>query len=216
MSRDLVIIGAGGFGRETLDVVRAINDVTPTWRVVGFIDDGPSTTNRERLEALSIPHLGGLGSIPEGIAVAVAIGDPSTRRAVVNVLADRHPFPALIHPRTLRGSQVRHGEGLIVLGGVSLGTNITLGDHVHINAHAVIGHDARLDDFVSVNPNATVSGECVVGALSLLGAASTVLQGLTVGTGVTLGAAACLTRDSPDHVTLVGIPAYPLERDNSE
>ncbi|WP_433955741.1 acetyltransferase [Janibacter indicus] len=210
MTHDLVIIGAGGFGRETLDVVRAINDITPTWDVLGFADDALSEINSKRLNALSVPHLGGLTSIPNGTSVAVAVGNPTTRRAIVHSLGDRYPFPALVHPTTVCGSQLRHGEGLIVLSGVSLGTNVTLGDHVHLNAHAVIGHDTRLHNFVSVNPNATISGECDVGEQTLIGATSTVLQGLTVGSRVTLGAAACLTKDSPDHATLVGVPARPL------
>lgn len=213
---DLVIVGAGGFGRETLDVVRAINDKEPTWRFLGFLDDNLSPANADRLSALGTPHLGGLAAAPDGAAVAVAVGDPAIRQAVVGALGGRHPFPALVHPTTIRGSELRHGVGLIVLGGVSLGTNVSMGDHVHLNAHAVVGHDVRLHDFVSVNPNATVSGECSVGSLTLLGAASTVLQGLAVGSEVTLGAAACLTKDAPDRATLVGVPAHPLERDKSQ
>lgn len=206
MSHDLVIIGAGGFGRETLDVVRAINAEAPTWRICGFVDDELSAINHGRLEHLKVPHLGGLDAIPEGASVAVAIGNPLTRRSVVEFLDARHPFPTLVHPTSILGSQLRHGDGLIVLGGVSIGTNVALGDHVHLNAHAVIGHDACLHDFVSVNPNATISGAVTIGSGSLIGAAAVVLQGLSAGQGSTIGAGSVLTKNLRGGV-VKGVPA---------
>ncbi len=42
----LVIVGAGGHGRETLDVVEAINEQNHVWHFLGFIDDGPVVQDR--------------------------------------------------------------------------------------------------------------------------------------------------------------------------
>lgn len=206
--RDLVIVGAGGFGRETIDVVRAINSVTPTWRLLGVIDDAPSEANLERLRALDVAHLGSLADTPADAAVAIGVGSPRARTAIVSALSspERH-FPALIHPTAIVGSEFQHGEGLIVLGGVSIGTNVRLGRHVHLNGHAVVGHDVVCHDFVSVNPNATISGTCVIGPRTLLGAACVILQNITLGSTVTVGAAACVTRDVSDGTTTKGIPA---------
>lgn len=206
--RDLIIVGAGGFGRETIDVVHAINSVTPTWRLLGVVDDAPSQVNLERLHALDVIHLGSLRDIPENTAVAVGVGSPQARASIVSALsAPGHYFPALIHPTAVVGTQVHHDEGLIVLGGVSIGTNVRLGRHVHLNGHAVLGHDAICHDFVSINPNATLSGECTVGTRSLLGAGAVVLQQLTIGSCVTVGAAACVTTDIPDGRVVMGVPA---------
>ena len=36
----LVIIGAGGFGREVLELVLDINAAAPTFEFLGFLDDG--------------------------------------------------------------------------------------------------------------------------------------------------------------------------------
>ncbi|WP_205473789.1 NeuD/PglB/VioB family sugar acetyltransferase [Janibacter melonis] len=205
--RDLVIVGAGGFGRETVDTVRAINRGKPTWRILGVIDDSPSPANLNRLAALDLPHLGGLAALPPRSAVALCIGAPADRSRLAQRLEPDVELPSLIHPSTQIGSLFRHGHGLITLAGTSIGTNVRVGDHVHLNAHAVIGHDVHLSDFVSVNPNATVSGECAIGTQVLVGAGSTVLQGLTVGRGSTVGAAACVTHDVPATRTVKGVPA---------
>lgn len=206
--RDLVIVGAGGFGRETVDTVWAINAVQPTWQLLGVVDDGPAAADVARLAGLGVRLLGDLADVPRGAAVAVAVGSPTARRGVVERLRPAgHDFPALVHPTTTVGSNHLHGEGLITLAGVSIGTNVSVGDHVHLNAHAVVGHDTQLLDHVSVNPNATVSGACRVGPSALVGAAAVVLQGLTVGRGTTVGAGAVVTRDVRDDAVVKGVPA---------
>ena len=41
MSTPLVVVGAGGFGRDTLDVVEAVNAVTTRFEILGVLDDDP-------------------------------------------------------------------------------------------------------------------------------------------------------------------------------
>lgn len=210
--RDIVIIGGGGFGRETVDTVRAINKRTPTWDILGVIDDDLSAANLARLKDLGVRHLGGVDAIPQGPAVAIAVGGPGTRaRLAADPRLTGAHFPSLIHPTTVTGSSFTHGHGLITLAGVTIGTNVKLGHHVHLNAVATLGHDAHLEDFVSVNPHATVSGECHIQRGALLGASSVTLQRLTVGAGARVGAGACVTHDVADESTVVGVPARPLE-----
>ncbi len=205
--RDLVIVGAGGFGRETVDTVRAINLVEPTWNIVGVLDDSPSDENLGRLSALGLTHLGGWESLPKGAAVALCIGSPEARSRLAARLGPDVQTPSLIHPSTTTGSLFRHGDGLITLAGVSIGTNVQVGRHVHLNAHVVVGHDTCLEDVVSINPNATISGSCRIGERVLVGAGSVVLQGVRVETGATVGAAACVTRDVSHFQVVKGVPA---------
>ena len=37
--RELLRVGAGGFGRETAEAARAVNAARSTWQLVGFLDD---------------------------------------------------------------------------------------------------------------------------------------------------------------------------------
>lgn len=206
----LVVVGAGGFGRETLDVAKAMNAASgqPVWNILGVVDDDPSELNLQRLADRDVAHLGPVSGFPADAKAAIGIGLPAARRSVRAELQARGiEFATLIHPTAVVGSQVRIGSGGIVCADVSVGTNATLGDQVHLNAHAVIGHDATLGDFVSINPNATVSGDCTIEAGVLIGAAAVILQGLIVGADATVGAAACATKNIHHDQVVKGVPA---------
>jgi len=217
MSTPIVVVGAGGFGREVLDVVVAVNAAGgDQWKILGVVDDSPSDLNRDRLDALGVQYLGGLDALaglPIDANVAVGVGSPQARQEIVARLdAWGLTSPSLLHPTAVVGSNVEIGAGMIACAHASIGTNVRLGRHVHLNPHAVIGHDAVLQDFVSINPNATISGECEIGTGALVGAAAVVLQGVSVGSNSVLGAAACLVEDAAANDTLVGVPARPLVR----
>lgn len=218
MSTRVVVIGASGFGRETLDTIVAVNAASPAapLEVVGVVDDAPSPENLARLERRGVPWLGGLGEWLAALgeeaeaswpSYVVGIGSPVVRSRVVAALSERGLRAAsVVHPRAIIGTNVRLGEGAVICAGAILSTEVVLGRHCHINPGAVIGHDTELGDFVSVNPNATVSGDCVIREQTLIGAGAVVLQGLAVGARVTVGAASCVTRKVPDGVVVKGVP----------
>ncbi len=212
MTVPLVMVGAGGFGREALDVVEAFNqNAAEPFDVLGVLDDQPSELASRRLRERDIPFLGAIGdwlSSSRDAQYLVGVGSPAARERIDALFqAAGHRAATVVHPRAELGSRVRLGEGSVVCAGVQVSTNVTLGRHVHLNPGAIIGHDAILDDFVSVNPGAIVSGEVRVERASLLGAGSVVLQGLTIGAECTVGAAACVTRDVRPGSVVKGIPA---------
>jgi len=208
---DLVVIGAGGFGRETLDVIEAINTVHETYRVVGVVDDSPSPIFLERLSARGYTHLGNTGhwlATGAGDCFVVGVGTPSIRSAIVaQIGANAFACSPLIHPRASIGSMFQAGDGTVICANATISTNVSLGAHVHVNPAAIIGHDARCGDFSSVNPGAVISGEVTVAANVLVGAGAVVLQGLAVGSCAVVGAAACAVTSVPAHSVVKGVPA---------
>ena len=38
--KKIAVYGAGGFGREVACMLRHINNIIPTWDLLGFFDDG--------------------------------------------------------------------------------------------------------------------------------------------------------------------------------
>lgn len=207
----LVVIGASGTGRETLDIVDALVSRGADLPLLGVLDDDPSQVHLSRLSERGVPYLGGLDQWLTDIKAphrfVVAIASPIIRRKLASRLeASGHQATTLVHPQALIGSQVRLGGGTIVYGGVQISTNVTAGRHTIVNMNACVGHDTVLGDYVAINPAAALSGDVMVEDGVLIGGGATVLQGLRVGSGSTIGAKALVTKDVPQHVVVKGVP----------
>lgn len=217
----VVVVGASGFGRESLDVLDAMACAGVTLVVEGVLDDAPSAANLERLAARGVRYLGPIGewlaSGPVGVRYVLAIGSPAVRRKLVARFDAAGLTPMIaVHPSATFGVRTTLDDGVVVCAGAVVSTNVRLGRHVHVNPNATIGHDADLRPFVSINPAAVISGEVIVGEETLVGAAATVLQNLTVGERVVVGAGAVVTKDVPDDVVVKGVPGRWDPAENAE
>jgi sugar O-acyltransferase (sialic acid O-acetyltransferase NeuD family) len=211
MASGLVIIGAGGFGREVLDVVEALETSGQHLEFRGFIDD--ADIDSERLVRRGTRCLGGAASIgrhADRFVVGVGAGNVRARLADVAIACSARPV-TLVHPAATIGGDTLLGDGCIVAAGARLTTNIRLGQHVDLHVNATIGHDCVLGDFVSVYPGANVGGEVVLGRFATIGSGAIVLPRVTVGEGAYVGAGAVVTRDVEPGMTVAGVPAKVIQ-----
>lgn len=194
------IVGAGGFGRDTLDAALACGI-----EVNGFLDDkeAGSTVRGQPVLAPDAP------SNPAAFVVAVA--DPAVRAVLVErmVSAGHEPL-SIVDPRAVVGPETVIGPGAVILATAFISSGVEIGAHVQVCYGASIGHDSRVAPCVTVLPGATIGGAVVLDTGVLVGANSTVLPGLTAGAGATIGAGAVVTCDVASGVTVVGVPARPL------
>lgn len=209
----IVIIGAGGHGREFLDVINAVNASAPTWDFAGFVDDQePDMDILGRLGARWLGTVDEFVNTPSASHYVIGIAEPVTRRRIADQLDGIGMEPAtLIHSSAAIGNDVVLGPGTVVCSHVSITTNIRLGRHVHVNRNSTIGHDCRIGDFVTFNPAAVVSGYVTLDDDVTMGTHSAILQGLRVRRNAYIGAGAVVVRDVEPGTTVVGIPARPLQ-----
>jgi sugar O-acyltransferase (sialic acid O-acetyltransferase NeuD family) len=205
--QDLIIFGAGGFGRETALMVQQINDLRQQWNLLGFYDDAIS----KGTVVDGVPVLGGVNDLlryNKAVSVVIAIADPAIRKKISIALKDFN-FPVLIHPSVLVGDLTRNkiGKGSILAAGTILTTGVSIGDFVIINLLCTIGHDVTIGNFSSIMPGCSLSGSVSLGAEVLVGSGARILPGLQVGERSKVGAGAVVTRSVNSGVTVIGIPA---------
>lgn len=210
--KDLVIIGAGGFGRETAFLVEEINSVKNQWNLLGYIDDNPNIQGKVINSISVIGNLEWLNSYKNELYIVVAIGDPKLKKLIVERICNENlHFATLIHPNAIISKSSYIGMNVIIQANCIISTNVEVLDHVSINPQCGIGHDSIINSYSSLFWNVNISGNVNVEEGTLLGTKATVLQGLKLGEWSTIGAGAVVNREVFSNNTVVGVPAKPVK-----
>lgn len=205
-TRPIVIVGAGGHGRELLGALLAAG-----CKPKGFLDDNPPP--QDLLRRIGANYLGTISLARAHLvdsAFIIGIGSGHTRSAIDRRLSAYATAEPVVHPRASLDLDVRLSPGSVVFAQATVTTNISIGRHTHIGRGAAVGHDTSIGDYVTVMPLASVSGNVRVGHGATIGTSAVIRQGQTIGTGAFVGAGAVVVSDVPPGVTVVGNPARPV------
>lgn len=148
MLKDIVIAGAGGFGRETYYLIKEINKKSPTWNIRGFINDVDVDLTLFGINDVKI-----IGTIKDYIPsseneyVGLGISSPSGKEIVVSILKEHGAkFATLISPLAIVNENTKFGKGTNVTASSIVGDCCSIGDFVNI-AGSMIGQDVSIGDF---------------------------------------------------------------------
>lgn len=204
----LVIYGTGGNGRGMLEVAEAINDIAPTWDIVGFLNDDPAVIGST---VCDYPIVGGYEWLLQhkDVWLVLGIGNTADRYKVAASLEQDgvSNFATLIHPSAVLARRFAYGVGCVIFGNVTVDVDTRIGDHVQLGRNSSLGHDISVGSFVNLSPAATMTGFCVVGDGCDIGANATVIPRVGIDEWSIIGAGSVVTKPIPANVTAVGTPA---------
>lgn len=206
----IAIVSSGGFAREVLTLIEAINEKEPKFEILGFIDVEKQTIH-------GYPVIGSdddMNDTQEPLSVVIAVGEPTLkekiRRKYTNPLIS---FPTLIHPTSIIADHknVRIGQGCIVCAGTIITTDVVIKDFVTLNLQCTVGHDTIIEDYSAFMPSVNISGEVNVGKGVYVGTGAKIINQVEIGENTIIGAGAVVAKSLPANCTAVGVPAKPIK-----
>lgn len=212
--KQIIIIGAGGHGREVADIVRHQTRQGQHVSLLGFVDD------RAELHGTSLDGVPVLGDWDwleqvdrQAIAVICALGTPHVLRRVVARARDLGlSFASAVSPLAFVSPAASIGVGVMVFPHTFISTGACLHDHCIINAGTSVSHDTTVGSYCNVNPGVHLAGNVTIDEGCYIGMGSNVIQGCRVGPGSVLGAGAAVIHDIPPRTTAVGVPARVIKQ----
>lgn len=203
MSR-LVVLGAGGHGSVVADAACLQNK----WTDILFLDDGWP----ERKKNYEWPIVGELSQFLDFIDAetefVVAIGNAQIRSLWLDNLQKRHAnIATVVHPSAMISQYAQIEQGVVVFANAVVNIGAFIGAGCIINTASTIDHDVQLARCVHICPGTNLAGGVVVGDFTWIGIGSAVKQMVNIGSNVMIGAGAAVISDTPDNVTIVGVPA---------
>jgi sugar O-acyltransferase (sialic acid O-acetyltransferase NeuD family) len=204
MSAGLLLVGASGLAREVLS--------TGITGVVGILDDNVDLTDAE---VAGVPVLGPVASAARRAEqLLVCVGPSEGRRNIVRRLAGLGVTPDRYETYVARSARIgatsEVGAGSILLDGVVVTADATLGSHVVVMPNCTITHDDVVDDFATLAAGVALGGSVRIRRAAYIGMNASVRQGLTVGKSATIGMGAVVLSDVPEGQTWAGVPARQL------
>lgn len=204
--RSVLIVGAGGFGREVLSY---IEDDNPLFRVKGFLDgraNALDATPREGVPIIGDP----LTYVPEpGEAFMAALGDPQQRFKYTAALRDVHQvdFATVVHPRARINRHARLRHGCIIAPHVGVSVDVQIGEFTHIQEYTVVGHDAQIGNWCQINSHCTIAGGARIGNFVTIHPNCVITSRAVIGDGVTVAPGSVVIGRIPAGITVLGNPA---------
>ncbi len=208
-TKPIVIVGAGGMGRDTQWLIERINESEEkeNYEILGYIDDGI------KAGTMIDDHkvLGGidyLAARKEQMSVAFALGNAKIRKKLIEKCM-KNPnltYPNLIDPSVIMSKRIMIGQGNIICTSVIMTTNIWIGDFNLICNRSIVGHDDRIGNYNTLYPGVLLSGNVRINTLTEIGTGSQIIQGLRITDEVITGAGSTIIKDIETPGTYVGSP----------
>lgn len=203
--KSLLIVGAGGFGREVLTY---IEDDNPIFRPKGFLDSRTSVLD-------ATPRSIGIIGDPlsyepsDGDVFMAALGDPEARFKYTETLRVKHgaEFVTVLHARAKVSRYAVFGRGCITGPHVGVSVDVLIGDFTCIQEYTVIGHDARIGDWCQINSHCTISGGARIGNFVTIHPNCVITSNSVIGDGVKVCAGSVVYGRIPAGTTVIGNPA---------
>lgn len=204
MAKLLVMLGAGGHASVLAEILLAENR-----RLIAVVTPEPiqaksplagleHITSDEQLLGTYTPQevelVNGLGSLP---------GNPLRWKLFEFFSAKGYRFCCVISPKANLSSFLELAEGVQIMMGAQVQTNVSIGKNTIINTGAIVEHNCKIGAHNHIAPGATLSGGVITAHKVHIGTGANVIQGIQIGEQAIVGAGTTVVRDLPAQKTVI-------------
>lgn len=199
----LLILGTTEYALVFAD---AFSDL-PQFQVTGFVENLDRERCGQKHGDRPVHWVDDIAPLCDTHAVICCLSTTHRDRYVQQVRQLGFSFATLVHPTATVSKKSTLAEGTSLNIGCIVAGFTRIGHYVQINRGVTIGHHTTIEDYVTIQPGVNLAGNCHVGRQTYVGIGATVVDGIKIGAHSVIGAGSVVTRDVPDNVLVVGVPA---------
>jgi sugar O-acyltransferase (sialic acid O-acetyltransferase NeuD family) len=203
----MLIIGAGGFALECLEILFQNNYNKEIYffdNVNEFIN--PFIENNYKV----VRSFEELNSLDKNTEFILGLGNPSTRFFFHTKLTSEYNLKSssLISDKSIIGKiENKICSNVNIMTGVVITSQCEINNGVLINLNSTIGHNTTIEQFVEICPGVNISGNCIIEEGAFIGTGANLLPGIKIGKGAIIAAGAVVTKNVKENTMVAGNPA---------
>ena len=219
MKKNIVIFGSGAQSKVIFSEIIKIKK----YNFLGFVDDftqkGKKLITYKKKSFFNLGKIrdviknnGGGGGKLYGI---IGVGFNYIRKKIVNEvfkLDKTFKWETVISKNCILNGNINIGKGSLIMSGVVINTETTIGNHCIINTSSSIDHDNYFKDFSSCGPGVVTGGNVTLGENSYLGIGSIVKHGVQIGKNTVIGGNSFVNKKCLDNFLYFGVPVKQIRK----
>lgn len=208
--KNLIIIGAGGLGREALDIALRVQEEIPSteWRIKGFITDISGDFYEKDTGEYDIIGTIKDHKVSSDNVYVFAIADVDFKKRITKEFLEQGAeFINLIHPQAMVSRFAKYGVGNIIQTHCGISSNVEIGDFNMFNSFTTVGHDAKIGDYCTISSHCDITGYTIIGNDVFMGSHTIICPHAKVGDHARIGAGSVVLKRVKANTLVVGNPA---------
>jgi len=207
---NLLILGAGGFGRDIYFLAKEALGYNTEYSIKGFLDDNLESLNGYEGMPPIIGTISDYEPQKDDLFVC-ALGDVATKkRCVETVLRKGGKFTTLIHPTASIAPDSKIGNGCVIMHRATIGSDAVIGDFALVLVASIVAHDCRVGNFSRLDCFTVMVGGTIIKEEVTVHTSAVINHHVIVGKKAQVGACSLVIRNVKDGITVFGIPARPI------
>lgn len=205
--KNLLIIGARGWGREVYDIAKDCIAAGMCLTVKGFLDDKADALDEYENYP---PIIGPVESyqIQEDDVFICALGDVDFKKKYADIIMEKGgTFVTLVHPTALLGNNAKIGVGCVIGAYANISCDTRVGDFVTFSIRAGMGHDSSIGNYSHIGGNSSISGFVSIGEFVTMHPGCIVVPRRKIGDHTIIGTGSVVLGNVKAHTTMFGNPA---------